>query len=138
MGLEVGTRQYTAPELAINLRSLSAKRASLIKWHKQHPCSFRLFKKADRLVDESNSKLRSYNNTINVLAQRIGNAGAMGKPPHLVASLQHVCNLKGNLESCIPSQMKERNMLANRIYEWRSELPYLDEEIANARKQPKG
>ena len=134
LGINRGYGEYNPPEPEINLRSVSAKRASLIKWHKSHPHSFRLFQKADRLVDRSNERLRSYNETINDLEKRIGNASSVRTKLPLVASLKHVCNLKDNLESRIPSQMKERNMFANNIYEWKN-LPLLDEQIAEAKRQ---
>jgi hypothetical protein len=137
MGLEVnrGSAQYNEPVSTINLRSLSAKRAALIKWHHQHPHSFRLFTKADALVSQNYAKLRSYNETLQRLEKRIGESGNVGSALPLVASLTRVSNLKGILEKNISAQSKERNMLASRISDWRETLPQLDEQIAQGKLQ---
>jgi|GEM_PF-2540129 len=135
MALGVGQRQYTEPVSSGDLRSLSAKRAAIIKWHKQHPHSFRLFTKADLQVDRTNAKIRSYHETLQRLEKQIGAIRSARKKLPLAASLARVSNLMEIAEKDVAAQTKARNILANRIYEWRSELPYLDGQIAEARNQ---
>ena len=137
MGLGVGQRQYNPPEQSINLRSVSAKRAAIIKWHHLHPHSFRLFKKADAELDKNFGKVRSYNETMQRLEKRIGKNSAARKKLPLVASLARVSNLMEIAEKNIAKQTKAREDLAQRLFDWRETLPQLDEQITLARKQPR-
>ena len=132
MGFEVGQRQYSEPVPSGNLRSLSGKRAKLIAWHRQHPGFNRLYKKADKLADKTNAKLRAYNLTKERLCKRIASAGPGTSNLPIAASLERICNLISDTELRIPSQVRARNHLANRIYEWEN-LPLLDAEISQAR-----
>ncbi|MFA6907841.1 MAG: hypothetical protein WC263_03355 [Candidatus Micrarchaeia archaeon] len=136
-GFWVGERAYSAPEPSISIHSLSARRAAIITWHKQHPHSYLLFKKADRALARSHGKLRAYNETAQRLEKRIASTLPERQKLLLMASLAHVSSLVETAGHLISAQAKERNALEQRISDWRETLPLLDEQIAQARRQPR-
>ena len=134
MGLEVGQRQYDESAGKSLLRSLSTKRAWIIRWQRLHPNAHRIFERADRATDKCRAKIYQYNETIYSLKKRIDGPGKAGKL-HLIASLARVCSLKAEAEKRKEEENSTRNRFAAKIYEFDTELPRLDEEIAEARGQ---
>jgi len=134
LGINRGYGEYNAPVPKINLRSVSARRAALIKWHKQHPHSFKLFQKAELQLEKSHEKLRSCNEIIYSLEKRINSASSRSKKTALTGSLARVYGLKADAVREIARQSHARDRLAQHLYDWRETLPLLDGQIAEARQ----
>ncbi len=135
LGTNRGYSQYNDPFSSVNLRSLSGKRAYVIKQHRLYPNDGLLYERAQAKVDKSYDKLRAYNGKIYSLKMRIGNEASTSARIHLAARITRLSNLKEELAAFrIPAQEKLRNAIAQARYEW-ANLPLLDGEIADGRNR---
>lgn len=133
MSLGVGQREYHPFEEKEKspLRSLSATRAHLILWRRQHPLARKELAWQEALIDSKQAKIRSYNESLYDLRNRAGS-----KPPvHLSGAIARLESLRQQATQEFNLQLKERNEFAGRIYDWENKLPQLDAEIAKLRSR---